>query len=245
MSLLEVYRCLLDRFGPQGWWPISSLAGTEGFDERGYHGGDYTYPRDEAQQFEVVLGAILTQNTAWTNVERAMGNLKVAGLLSPEAVYKAPEEKLLECLRPAGYFRVKARRLGAFLDLLSRAHGGSLESLLSMPTEELREVLLGTNGIGPETADSILLYAAHRASFVVDAYTRRTFGRLDLLDPGAGYEELRSLFEAELPRGEGLYNELHALIVRHGKEVCRKTPLCPLCPFNDVCAYCLKHAKSS
>ncbi len=243
MSLLEVYRHLLDRFGTQGWWPVSSLAGEEGFDERGYHRGDYTYPRDGAQRFEIVLGAILTQNTAWRNVERALGNLKAASLLSPDAVYGAPEEQLLECLRPAGYFRVKARRLRAFLDHLFRAHGWSLGRLFSLPQEELREVLLGINGIGPETADSILLYAAHRPSFVIDAYTRRTFGRLGLLDPGAGYEELRSLFEAELPKEEGLYNEFHALIVRHGKEVCRKTPLCTVCPLMDICAYYRKLAR--
>lgn len=176
-------------------------------------------------------------------MERALGNLKAAGLLSPDAIYRAPEERLLECLRPAGYFRVKARRLRAFLDHLSRAHGGSMDRIFSLPTDELREVLLGINGIGPETADSIVLYAAHRPSFVIDAYTRRTFGRLGLLDPGAGYEELRSLFEAELPTEEGLYNEFHALVVRHGKEVCRKTPLCTVCPLRDICAYYRKRAK--
>ncbi|MEK6977750.1 MAG: hypothetical protein AABX40_05030 [Candidatus Hydrothermarchaeota archaeon] len=243
MSLLEVYRHLLNRFGTQGWWPVSSLAGGAGFDERGYHRGDYTYPRDEAQRFEVVLGAILTQNTAWRNVEMALGNLKGAGLLSPDAIYGAPEEKLLVCLRPAGYFRVKARRLRAFLDHRSQFYNGSLESLFSLPQEELREALLGINGIGPETADSIVLYAAHRPSFVIDAYTRRTFGRLGLLDPGAGYEDLRSLFEAELPEEEGLYNEFHALIVRHGKEVCRKIPHCTICPLRDICTYYRKRAK--
>ncbi len=206
----EIYRRLFLAYGPQGWWPADS-------------------------PFEVMVGAILTQATNWRNVERAIGNLKEAGVLSPEAVLQLPEEELARLVRPAGFYRQKARRLKS----LARAvlsHGGT-EAFLSLPPGKLREILLSLPGIGPETADSILLYAAERPVFVVDAYTRRIFSRLGFIRGNEPYEELRALFERCLPRDTRLYQEYHALLVRHGKEHCRARPRCHGCPLRELCSF--------
>jgi endonuclease-3 related protein len=210
--LLQWYEALLVRFGPQGWWPGRT-------------------------PFEVAVGAILTQNTAWTNVEKAIRNLRLAGALSFRGMSRLPERRLAELVRPSGYFNQKARKLRAFLAWL-REHGGAAGSLrraLSGPLEEVRASLLGVHGIGPETADSILLYPGGRAVFVIDAYTRRVLARHGL--PGAaaaGYEKLRRLFERGLPGKAQLYNEFHALLVRLAKERCRKrAPLCAGCPLES------------
>lgn len=211
--LLEIYRTLLDTYGPRGWWP------GEG-------------------PFEVMVGAILTQNTAWRNVERALGNLKNAGVLSPAGLRTLPPERLEQLLRPAGYFRVKARRLRALLDYLHQKHGDDPASLARGDLETLRRELLGVHGVGPETADSILLYAAGHPTFVVDAYTRRLLGRLGLVPEKADYEEVRALFMAHLPHDPALFNEYHALIVHHGKERCRRRePRCEQCPLLERCVH--------
>ncbi len=208
--LLEIYRRLLWAYGPQGWWPADS-------------------------PFEVMVGAILTQATNWRNVERAIGNLKKAGVLSPGGILKLPEEDLADLVRPAGFHRQKAKRLKALAKAVL-SHGGT-EAFLSLPPERLREILLSLPGIGPETADSILLYAAQRPAFVVDAYTRRILSRLGLIRGNEHYEELRALFEGGLPRDARLYQEYHALLVRHGKEHCRVRPRCPGCPLRELCSF--------
>jgi endonuclease-3 related protein len=181
--------------------------------------------------FEVIVGAILTQNTAWVNVERAIRNLRQAGTLTPRAIEKAPMARLARLIRPSGYFRQKAKKLKAFVQFLRERHGGSLARMFRQPTAQLRQELLAVHGIGPETADSILLYAGRHPVFVVDAYTHRILGRHQITDGKPDYEAVRSLFERSLPRDSALYNEFHALIVNVGKKWCRKRePLCQECP---------------
>ncbi len=208
--LKEIYTRLFQALGPQGWWP-----------------GD--------TPFEVCVGAILTQNTNWQNVERAIANLKEAGVLSPEALYNLPEEMLAEMIRPAGYFRVKARRLKNFIRFLMERHQGDLDSLFSLPLDEARQQLLGVSGIGPETADSILLYAGGLPTFVIDAYTRRILLRHGLATEDLSYEDLREMFMRHLPQDPQLYNEYHALLVAAGKRFCRpQKPRCETCPLKDI-----------
>jgi endonuclease-3 related protein len=199
---------LLSAHGPQAWWPADG-------------------------PFEVMVGAVLTQNTAWVNVERAIENLKRAQALSATAIVGLPEPRLAELLRPSGYFNVKARRLRAFCAWYLAA--GGLERLGRLQTARLRRALLAVPGVGPETADDILLYAFGRPVFVVDAYTRRLFGRLGLVDPDLPYDDVRRAFEAALGRRPALYNEYHALIVRHAKDVCRPRPLCAACCLSGRC----------
>jgi endonuclease-3 related protein len=208
--LLEIYRCLHDAYGPQHWWP-----------------GD--------TPFEVIVGAILTQSAAWANVEKAIANLKAAGALSPEGLARLSEGELARLVRPAGYFNAKARKLKAFVALLSERFDGGLERLLAAPVEELRPLLLATHGIGPETADSVLLYAAGQPVFVIDAYTRRLFSRLGMKPGRDSYDSWRALFMKNLEADAVLFNEYHALIVRHGKEVCRRQPRCEVCPLLEGC----------
>jgi len=181
------------------------------------------------------VGAILTQATNWRNAARAIANLKAARALSPEAMGRLPHTRLTELVRPAGFFNQKAKRLRAFLELI-RKYGG-LDKLFALPVEELREALLSVPGIGPETADSIVLYAVGKPVFVVDAYTRRILVRLGLIEGGETYEELRDLFESNLPRDPELYKEYHALFVRHGKEHCRVRPHCKGCPISELCDF--------
>lgn len=208
----SIFDLLLGAYGPRCWWPAEN-------------------------PFEVCIGAILTQNTNWGNVEKAIANLKSAGMLSPVGLRDVQEERLAELIRPAGYFRVKSRRIKAFMAFLIMNSGGDLNELFLIPWPELREKLLGVTGIGPETADSILLYAGGQPTFVVDAYTKRLFGRLGISSETARYEELRGLFMANLPPEVPLYNEYHALIVQHGKERCRTRPLCDGCPLAVRCRF--------
>lgn len=208
--LQEVYRRLYNAYGPQGWWP-----------------GDGA--------FEVCIGAILTQAASWNNVERAMDNLKMAGVLSPAGLRALPLEELAHLLRPSGYFTVKARKVKAFVEHLSR-YNDDLEAFFGKETTVLREELLGIYGIGEETADDILLYAAGKPVFVVDAYTIRIFQRLGLIGERATYRQVQSIFMNHLPPDVPTYNEYHALLVRLGKEVCRKRePLCGACPLLGLC----------
>lgn len=210
--LLEIFDTLLDAYGPRFWWPAET-------------------------PFEVCVGAILTQNTNWGNVEKAIANLKSAGVLSPEGVRDVPVQQLAGLIRPAGYFNVKSARLKDFIGWLHREHGGSLDAMFDIDWHLLREELLKVRGIGPETCDSILLYAGRKPSFVVDAYTRRLFFRLGVIRESAGYDEVRTLFMDNLPPDTGLYNEYHALIVEHCKERCRKRPLCSDCPLLPGCPF--------
>jgi endonuclease-3 related protein len=203
--LVRLYWRLLARYGPQGWWPART-------------------------RFEVVVGAILTQNAAWVNVERALARLRAAGRLSPAGLAALPPARLGRLIRPSGTFRVKAARLGAFLRHLRRRHGGALGRLLRQPAAALRAELLGVPGIGPETADAILLYAAGRPVFVVDAYTRRILARHRVVPADAPYARVQALLTAHLPQDPGLFGEYHALLVRVAKEHCRATPRCRGCP---------------
>ncbi len=180
--------------------------------------------------FEMIVGAILTQNAAWRNVEQALANLERAGVLHPDGLRGLSRARLERLIRPSGFFRVKTRRLRAFLDFLFDRHGGSVVRLLRTPRVRLRRELLGVTGIGPETADSIILYAGRKPEFVVDAYTRRIFHRHGFLGPDVSYDETKALFEENLPPEAPLFNEYHALIVNVGKDWCRPTPRCEGCP---------------
>ncbi len=195
------------------------------------NGRQHWWPGDT--RFEIMVGAVLTQNTAWVNVERAIANLKQARALSPEAISSAPPRRLAAWLKPSGYFNVKAKRLRAFCRFLI-AQGGA-RRLARLPTDELRRRLLAVHGVGPETADDMLLYAFDRPVFVVDAYTRRIFTRLGFLNGKEDYETIRARFERGLGADVPLYNEYHALIVRHGKDICRPKPRCDLCALRRLC----------
>ncbi|MBI5782876.1 MAG: endonuclease III domain-containing protein, partial [Gammaproteobacteria bacterium] len=195
------------------------------------------WPGDSA--FEIMVGAVLTQNTAWTNVERAITNLKQAKALSPEAIVKAHPKRLAAWLRPSGYFNIKAKRLKALCRWLMEQ--GGVRKIAKLPTNDLRHALLNVHGIGPETADDILLYAFTRPVFVIDAYTRRIFTRLGLIAGDEHYEALRGLFENGLGSSVSLFNEYHALIVVHGKDVCKKRPLCGNCSLTEECPSVMPH----
>lgn len=199
----------------------------------GYYGPLHWWPAETP--FEVVIGAILTQNTAWRNVERAIAHLRAAGVLTPAGLRELPRAELERLIHPAGFFRQKAERLQLFVDHLFFHHGGDLAAMLVGDLDDVRRELLARKGIGPETADSILLYAGGRPSFVVDAYTRRIFSRLGLLAGEESYEKIRSLFMENLPADSDLFNEYHALIVEHAKTLCRKDPLCLHCPLLPLC----------
>ena len=208
--LQEVYRRLFEAFGPQHWWPAETT-------------------------FEMIVGAMLTQNTSWKNVERALDNLRKADLLEPKALYAVPLEELEELLRPAGYFRIKARRLRSLLEFIVERYDGSLEAMFQVGVEELRRQLLEVHGVGPETADSILLYAGQMPSFVVDTYTHRILARHGWIDFDADYHQIKDYLESELPRDVPLYNEYHALLVRLAKDYCRKQrPKCEECPLREL-----------
>lgn len=208
-QLICMYRTLDRSFGPLHWWP-----------------GD--------TPFEVAVGAILTQNTNWANVQKAIGRIKANGALGPEALYSLEDEALWELIRPSGYFRVKARRLKAFLAVLCGDFGGDLEKMLGGDLHDARRRLLAIPGIGEETADSILLYAGGRPVFVVDAYTRRILERHGILEGRPTYGAIQRLFMEALPPDAGLYNQYHALIVETGKRFCRKEPLCGQCPLGGT-----------
>ncbi len=206
-ELTRVYETLLAHYGSRHWWPAET-------------------------PFEVCVGAILTQNTNWKNVEKAIANLKRAGLLSPSALWDAPVEKLADVIRPAGYYNVKSVRLKGFITWLFDRFAGCVELMSREDLPRLREELLTVKGVGPETADSILLYACGKPTFVVDAYTKRLLTGLGLIAGKESYEEVRALFMDNLPTNVELFNEYHALIVQHAKEHCRKRPLCPGCPLH-------------
>jgi len=208
VDLQEIHDHLRRTYGPQHWWPGDS-------------------------PFEVMVGAVLVQNTAWKNVEKAIANLKDQDLLEPEALYAVSAEELEELIRPAGYYRIKARRLRNLLDYVIQGHDGSLERMFDTGLSTLREELLEINGIGPETADSILLYAGGLPVFVVDTYTHRILARHGWIGFEADYFELQDHCQSSLPEDVPLFNEFHALLVRLGHHHCRKRPKCEGCPLRQ------------
>lgn len=213
---MEIYEELARFYGPRRWWPVTQPGG----EKPEYTGG----PKNPSQRFEVAVGAVLTQNTAWKNAAGAIANLNRAGKLTPESICGMDETGLAEMIRPSGYYNRKAKRLKI------------LASFFVNSRKITRSSLLELNGIGPETADSIMLYAFNNPYFVVDAYTRRMFGRLGLIDDGASYEEIRSIFERNLPRRTILYKEYHALIVENAKRFCRRRPVCAGCIILRFCS---------
>jgi len=208
-TLTEIYQLLFEHFGPQHWWPGET-------------------------QFEIITGAILTQNTNWGNVEKAISNLKAAELLTPKKLHNIEVSELAELIRPAGYYNIKAKRLKNFVAWLFESYGGKLTNLESLDSYRLRAELLAIKGVGRETADSILLYAFDREIFVVDAYTARVAIRHGLIEPEADYEQLRELFQSNLPEDAQLFNEYHALLVKVGKEFCRPKARCAGCPLEKL-----------
>ncbi|MGE3638004.1 MAG: endonuclease III domain-containing protein [Pirellulales bacterium] len=208
--MTDVYERLFREFGPQKWWPGES-------------------------PFEVLVGAVLVQNTAWRNVERAIENLREAGVMTPARLYALAESDLAELIRPAGYYQVKARRLRNLLRLVVERYDGSLSTMFQRDLSTLREELLSVSGIGPETADAILLYVGGLATFVVDTYTHRVLARHGWIGYEADYHQIQDHFTTALPPDAALYNEYHALLVRLGKDYCRKTaPKCTACPLFDL-----------
>ena len=203
--LRSYFDALFAAHGPQQWWPGRS-------------------------RFEIVVGAILTQNTSWSNVERAIRNLRAARMLSPQAIRRVRSERLAQFLRPSGYFRQKGKTLKSFVNFLYASYAGSLSRLFATRTDIVRAQLLALRGIGPETADCILLYAGKHPVFVVDAYTRRILERHGHAHPKLAYDKIRTMFESALPADHQLFNEFHALIVHVGKSFCRSnTPRCSEC----------------
>lgn len=207
-SLIKFFLKLYSFYGPQKWWP-----------------GD--------TPFEIAIGAILTQNTNWANVQKAIENLKKQKLLHPEGLNKISIERLSQLIKPSGYYNIKAKRIKAFLDFLFDHCHGNLKMLKELETDNIREQLLSIYGIGQETADSILLYALEKPVFVVDAYTKRVLSRHNILNHNSSYKEYQNLFHNELVRDVQLYNEYHALLVKAGKDYCKPKPLCEGCPLAE------------
>ncbi len=228
--ILKIYNFLLNSYGPQGWWPLIELQDSGGTNPtktgsvQGYHPGDYTYPHTDSQQFEIICGTLLTQNTSWQQVERALINLKLLDSLSPWAILSLDPETLKEAIKPAGYYNQKAIRLKILAKWYLELRGRTPE----------REELLSLKGVGPETADSILLYAFKQPSFVVDAYTRRIVSNLGLKGEKAKYSEIKSFFEDNLPKDSVIYQEYHALLVEHAKRYYQKKISYSLCPLLKI-----------
>jgi endonuclease-3 related protein len=208
-KIIEIYHKLYHAFGPQHWWPGDS-------------------------PFEIAVGAILTQNTNWVNVEKAVENLKRKMVLNATSIHELKTEKLASFIKPAGYFNVKAKRLKAFIHFLMNDYHGSMKRMKNENMDTLRSKLLHIHGIGPETADSILLYALDKPVFVIDAYTKRVLSRHSVINHDESYERIQDLFHETLKRDTELFNEYHALFVRLGKTYCRKKPLCDGCPLEGM-----------
>ena len=208
-ALLQIYQKMFEALGPRQWWPGET-------------------------PFEVVIGAILTQNTNWSNVEKAIKNLKTAGKLSPEGIYELSVTELAKLIKPSGFFNVKAKRVKAFINWLFSRYEGNLSKMFARDLQSLRSELLSVKGIGPETADSILLYAGNMPTFVVDAYTHRIFSRHELIPEESTYDDMKSFFEENLPKDVQLFNEYHALLVNIGKMFCKPKKVCEPCPLKDI-----------
>lgn len=208
----DIYNRLLAAYGPQHWWPAES-------------------------PFEVMVGAVLTQSTAWTNIEKAITNLKKAHALSPDAIRNMPFSELAELIKPSGYYNVKARKLKSLIYWLDENYSSDIDRMEKADTQKLREALLAVYGIGPETADSILLYALGKPLFVIDSYTKRIFSRIGLTSEENNYNEYQRLFMANLATDPIIFNEYHALIVKHAKEACNKKPVCGRCCLSQICSH--------
>jgi endonuclease-3 related protein len=211
-ALNDIYRRLLDGFGPQHWWPAD-------------------------EPFEIIVGAILTQSAAWGNVEKAIDNLKETEALSPARLRRLQLPRLARLVRPCGYYNAKALKLKSFAFWLGNHYNDDLDRLFATDTDDLRQQLLSVHGIGQETADSILLYAAGKPVFVIDAYTRRILSRIGLAPEKGSYAGYQAFFMEHLLPDVKMFNEYHALLVRLGKDFCRRRPLCPQCYLNDICQF--------
>ncbi|MFC1860466.1 endonuclease III domain-containing protein [Chloroflexota bacterium] len=211
-TLLDIYRRLMARYGPQHWWPAE-------------------------EPFEVMVGALLTQSAAWRNVEKAIDNLKAAEALSPQALRRLGLSEVAALIYPCGYYNAKALKLKSLASWLGNCYDDNLDKLFIGSTDHLRRQLLSVYGIGEETADSIILYAANQPVFVIDAYTRRTINRIGLAPDSNSYIAYQALFMDNLPADTGLFNKYHALLVCLAKDVCRKRPLCPKCCLNSICRF--------
>jgi len=209
-ALQDIYHRLMAEYGPQHWWPAE-------------------------EPFEVIVGAILTQSAAWSNVEKAIANLKAAQALSPEALRQLSLLELAHLIRPSGYYNAKALKLKSFADWLGEHYDDDLDRLFASNIDYMRQQLLTVHGIGPETADSIILYAANKPIFVIDAYTRRIISRIGLALNSGSYAAYQTLFMSNLPADAGLFNEYHALLVCLAKTACRTRPLCQQCCLHDLC----------
>ena len=209
-TLLEIYERMLERYGPQHWWPGET-------------------------RFEMMVGAVLTQAAAWSNVEKAIARLKEAGALSPRALRGLTEGEVASLVYSAGYYNAKARKLKALAEFVGQRFNDDLDAMANLTDDSLRGELLSVHGIGEETADDIMLYAADRPAFVIDGYTRRLVARLGLAPESDRYGAYRDLFMKNLPADSKLFGEYHALIVRHGVEVCRRQPLCDRCCLLQIC----------
>jgi len=207
--LMEIYDRLYKAYGPRHWWPGET-------------------------SFEVMVGAILTQNTSWKNVERAIQCLKRKGVLNIDGIHKLKKSVLASLIKSSGYYRIKANRLKTFVDFLFENYDGNINRMRKEELKALRQKLLGVKGIGPETADSILLYGLGKPTFVVDAYTKRVLSRHRMVSERASYEEIQRVFMKHLPHDKGLFNEYHALFVHLGKRVCKKIPRCDICPLKGM-----------
>jgi endonuclease-3 related protein len=207
--LVQIYQTLYQAYGPRHWWPGET-------------------------SFEVMVGAILTQNTSWRNVEKAIQKLKEKGILNPEGIHQLKKRQLASLIKSSGYYRIKADRLKSFMDFLFKEYGGDFRKMGRKRLAGLRGKLLQVKGIGPETADSILLYGLKKPIFVVDAYTKRILSRHTIVSEKASYEEIQGLFMNYLPHNERLFNEYHALLVYLGKALCKKIPRCDRCPIKGI-----------
>lgn len=206
VSLQHIYDQLFAHYGPQNWWPADSA-------------------------FEMIVGAVLTQNTSWLNVEKALEQLRTADALNPSEIARMTPEKLAELIRPAGFFNQKAE----YLQIITQFYLHQMDQFADQPLDDFRKALLSLKGVGPETADSILLYACHRPIFVVDAYTRRIFSRLGFIERSASYQQIQKFFHTHLEPDVNLFNEYHALIVIHAKQHCKTKPDCAACPLRIAC----------
>ncbi|MBI2542428.1 endonuclease III domain-containing protein [Candidatus Woesearchaeota archaeon] len=224
-KILVMYNRLLSHLGPKLWWPVTE----KGKFHPEYSGG----PKNKKQKLEVCFGAILTQNTSWKNAEKAITGLSKNDLIDVKKIIKIKNEKLAQIIKSSGYHNQKAKKLKNFCDFLLKNHNGRLDLLFKNDVAEIRRQLLSVSGIGPETADSIILYAAKRPVFVIDAYTKRIMSRIGHKE--RTYEELQELFMQGLPNSEKLFNEHHALLVELGKNTCKKEPLCRECPISKNC----------
>ncbi|MFH1848897.1 MAG: endonuclease III domain-containing protein [archaeon] len=221
----EIYQFLYQKYGPQGWWPVTPIGGCRG--EAGFTPVYGIGPKNERQRLEIIFGAILTQNTAWKNVEKAIVGLNMKGLIDIDKIRSIRHEELAEAIKSSGYFNEKAKKLKNVSGFLIKH---PISRLQKSDTWKARELLLSVSGIGPETADSILLYALNKPVFVVDAYTRRIFGNLGLMNPGASYGDIQKTFMDNLPHDADIFNEYHALIVEHAKHFYQKKTMWKECP---------------